>query len=178
MEQYAPPPMVDNLRQKIRLFLSCRNLADLDIITVSDPYIEIWLKNDERSSWTKIAQTETIDNNLNPDFATPVVLDYFFEKSQEIRFEVYDKDVNGRDEIGKCTTRLSRLLSAKNQTFTEDLKYAKKPKRKNGQIVVTVDSVKDSNHSVNIRLRCEGLKSKTSFFGFLSTNNPFLVIRR
>lgn len=154
MESYAPPPApaVGNLKQKIQLFISCRNLADLDIITVSDPYVEIWLKNDERSKWTKIAQTETIDNNLNPDFATPVILDYFFEKSQEIRFEVYDKDINGRDEIGKTSARLSQLLAARNQTYTANLKYDKKPKRKNGQIVVTVDSVKESNTSVNLSL--------------------------
>ena len=181
MESYSIPPAnpeVDSLKQKIQLFISCRNLKDLDIISKSDPFVEVWLKNDERSSWVKVAQTETINNNLNPDFSTPIPIDYYFEKIQEIRFEVYDQDPSRREEQGKHQTKVSALLGAKNQTYYAELKLASKPKSKRGQIIVTTDCVKSSNKSVKMSLSWNGLKSKKEFFGLISTNHPFLVIRR
>jgi hypothetical protein len=37
-------------------------------------------------------KTETIMNNLNPDFTKIFTIDYFFEKEQYIKIEVYDYD--------------------------------------------------------------------------------------
>ena len=44
------------------------------------------------NSFYKIGETEVKDNNLNPDFSTSFVIDYYFEKVQHIRFDVFDKD--------------------------------------------------------------------------------------
>lgn len=36
-----------------------------------------------------------INNNLNPDFNTPIECDYYFEREQFVRFDVYDIDDGG-----------------------------------------------------------------------------------
>lgn len=39
-----------------------------------------------------LGQTETINNNLNPNFKRTFTLNYLFEARQDIVFEVYDED--------------------------------------------------------------------------------------
>ena len=71
-------------QNKVIISLSCRNLVDLDTFTVSDPQIEVYLKNGKAGSYSLLGKTECIDNNLNPDFVTTFTVDYFFEKEQWI----------------------------------------------------------------------------------------------
>ena len=73
--------MQDNgLQEKIQISISCRNLVDLDIITVSDPVVHVYMKNSSASNYFLIGKTEQIDNNLNPDFTTTFNIDFYFEK--------------------------------------------------------------------------------------------------
>jgi hypothetical protein len=46
----------------------------------------------KNNKYTLIGQTEVVNNNLNPDFSKFFSLKYFFEKEQQIMFEVYDID--------------------------------------------------------------------------------------
>ena len=39
-------------------------------------------------------------NNLNPDFTKTFTIDYYFEREQWIKFEVYDVDYTGNEFIG------------------------------------------------------------------------------
>ncbi|KAL0187831.1 hypothetical protein M9458_014930, partial [Cirrhinus mrigala] len=43
-------------------------------------------------------RTEVIKSNLNPVFAKVLMLDYYFEEVQKLRFEVYD--IHGAHSIG------------------------------------------------------------------------------
>lgn len=164
-------------KQKIQLFISCRKLKDLDFIGKSDPFCEVYLKNDERSPWIMVMKTDTVMNNLNPDFSTPVTLDYCFEKAQLIRFEVYDQDVGSKETQGKHQTKISNLVGAKNQTYWGDLTLDGSFKSR-GKIIIKTDSVKESNKSVITSVRCKGLKSKKHFLKMVASNHPFLVIKR
>jgi hypothetical protein len=47
------------------------------------------------NQWNKVASTEVINNNLNPDFQKTFKVKYFFEKSQHIKFLVVDDDGHG-----------------------------------------------------------------------------------
>ncbi len=80
-------------------------------------------------------------NNLNPDFTKTFVLDYFFEKEQWIKFEVYDVDDSGNDHIGNCEVTISKIMTANRQTYISDLTL---PNQQNsrGKIIVRADSVK------------------------------------
>jgi C2 domain len=62
-----------------------------------------------------------INNNLNPDFVKTFTIDYFFEKEQWIKFEVYDVDPNELESIGNCETTIAKVMTARGQTFVSDL---------------------------------------------------------
>jgi len=72
--------------QKIELFLSGRKLLDQDIFSKSDPYIRVYFQPNPQSKFSFIGRTETVDNNLNPNFTKSFVVDYIFEVHQELKF--------------------------------------------------------------------------------------------
>ncbi|CAI2363354.1 unnamed protein product [Moneuplotes crassus] len=159
---------------KLQLFISCRKLKDMDYIGKSDPFCEVWLKNDERSDWTMVDKTDTMINDLNPDFTKPIIIDYYFEKNQEIRFEVYDQDQGGKEKQGKHSTKVANLLGAYHQTYVGSLGK----KDKGSKIIIKSESIKESNQAIVMSVSCEGLKSKKKNFGLSSTNHPYLMIKR
>ena len=48
------------------LFVSAKNLTDLDVITASDPFCALMLRDKPNEVYKKVGQTEVVDNNLNP----------------------------------------------------------------------------------------------------------------
>lgn len=106
-------PVSTNPSSKIEISISCRNLVNLDILSVSDPEVHVFVRDSRQPKFAFIGKTEMVNNNLNPDFSKTFLLDYFFEKEQYIRFEVYDIDVGSqRDYIGVCETTISKLMSS------------------------------------------------------------------
>lgn len=123
--------------------------------------------------FTKIGETETKENTLNPDFSKSIVVDYFFEKIQPVRFEVYDKDPNKLDDLGTLETTIGKIAGARNQTFIGDLVNKKGNKR--GTIIVRAESVKSSNNDVVMKL---GGKKIANVEGFFGKSDPFFVVSR
>jgi hypothetical protein len=93
--------------QHVELFFGCRKLANTDVMSISDPKINVYklLQNGIRS---KIFETEMLMDTSNPDFTKSLNLDYKFETKQNFIFEVVDIDSND----GKSLILLgkSRLL--------------------------------------------------------------------
>ena len=65
---------------KIQIFISCRNLKNLDILSKSDPECHAYIRDSKSKNYTLIGKTECISNNLNPDFTKHFTIDYYFEK--------------------------------------------------------------------------------------------------
>ena len=104
------------LSMKLNLYISARKLKDLDITSKSDPYASLY--EYKSNNWVKIGQTETIKNQLNPDFETALEFEYFFEKLQKLKFVIYDDDgAGGSEKIGEMETNAGALMGAKAQTF-------------------------------------------------------------
>ena len=78
--------------ERIEIYLSCRNLKDLDVFSKSDPYVKISYKRDFTQQFFPLGRTETVKNNINPNFGKSFPIDYIFESRQDIRFDVYDDD--------------------------------------------------------------------------------------
>jgi C2 domain len=89
--------------------------------------VHVFIKNSKASNYIKIGKTEMILNNLNPDFTTTFTLDFYFEKEQWIKFEVYDVDNNELEHIGDCETTIARIMNAPRQSFIADLHLPEKP---------------------------------------------------
>lgn len=59
----------------------------MDVFSKSDPYVKISFKRDFNiKQYLFLGRTETINNNLNPNFAKSFVIDYIFESRQDIKF--------------------------------------------------------------------------------------------
>jgi hypothetical protein len=70
--------------QVISHSLTFSKLANLDLLSKSDPKVEISLKNNKTQQWQFIGQTETIKNDLNPKFDKKFKIKYMFEgKNQQ-----------------------------------------------------------------------------------------------
>lgn len=79
MENYQSSSMttINDLVQ-LELFVSARGLCDMDVFSKSDPYVKVFFKSGPGNQWTFIGRTETVDNNLNPNFKKSFVVDYIF----------------------------------------------------------------------------------------------------
>jgi len=96
--------------------LSGRNLKDLDLFSKSDPYVVISRQTQPGGAFVALRKSETINNNLNPDWK-----DFLIYESElgtgtndDIEIEVFDDDGKpGRDRndqsIGFLKTRVSSL---------------------------------------------------------------------
>ena len=92
---------------KSQLFVSSSNLANLDDLDNSDPFCVVSRKMKPEDEWQVIGQTETIDNNLDPQWVKHFQIDYYFHKTIYLKFDVFDEDSSGEHElIGYIETTL------------------------------------------------------------------------
>ena len=147
-----------NQKQNVNLYISCKNLSDKDILSKSDPYVEVYENN------RLIGKTEQISDNLNPSFSTPIELIYQFEFRQNLKFVVKDKD-SGRssDYLGEVEVSLGNLVANSepgSEGWTKKLDKVEK-----GLININVIPV-GSTANKFVSLSCDGLKlDKMDWFG-------------
>ena len=107
-----------NLQVPVKLYISGRNLKNMDIFSKSDPLCVVFEKAQDREEWFEIGRTEFIKDTLNPDFEKAIDIDFFFEKNQMLRFEFIDDDGGDSDDpyydiIGAATFSLSSVMASK-----------------------------------------------------------------
>lgn len=97
------------------LFFKCEGLADTDTFSKSDPYLVLYRVADGRE--TRVARTETVMNNLNPAFQTPIEVDYIFETKQNFVAKVYDYDGHQSDDkndfLGEVRFTLAHVMCSR-----------------------------------------------------------------
>lgn len=157
---------------QIEMTLSCRNLLNTDFITKSDPFCIISMRESWQDQYYEIARTETIDDNLNPEWVKKIVMNYSFETVQKMKFEVWDEDLQGKDYLGHFETTLAEIISFSGRQFVGKLTGI--PGRKCGEIVIVTEEVASCKKIVQLQLRANNLP-KLSWF---SSNDPFLVFSR
>jgi len=97
----------------LNLYFSCKNLSDKDVFSKSDPVIELYMDNQ------LVGRTEEIKNNLNPSFNTPIKIQYFFEKLQNLTIKIIDVDNHQKligESLGYVTTTLGDIVSQEPET--------------------------------------------------------------
>ena len=160
-------------REKVEMYLSCRDLVNMDIGSLSDPYLVVSMRSPS-GAWVPIGQTEIKWNHLNPDFAKSFELDFIFERRQTIRVECRDADdESGKnyDVLGTTEFDLGTAVGSVNSTMILNLQE----KGKNmGKLVVRIESRAKSNELFVFKLR--GSDLGTSSFCF--HDKPFLAISK
>ena len=71
--------MQDNLKETLELYFTCKNLADKDTFSKSDPSLKLSIQNLGANYPVVIGLTETIQNSLNPEFKKALLVEYLFE---------------------------------------------------------------------------------------------------
>lgn len=73
----------------------------------------LFLQN-EKKQWVQRSQTEIIWDTLNPNFLKTFLVDYYFEKQQNMRFTIVDRDENPNlvKEVGTVECTLGALFGS------------------------------------------------------------------
>ena len=169
---------------RLELFISARGLYDMDVFSKSDPYVKVYFKRSPTQPWSFMGRTETIDNNLNPNFHKSFQVDYIFEARQELKFEVYDEDdkdnAKNDDFIGSVETTLGALAGARDQTSILNL-TARKQGINPGKIILRVEPIYQSRCTVicnidfvKMKWRAHKLMNTDSWFDFWDKSDPYL----
>lgn len=158
---------------KVNLFLSCFHLPNMDITSKSDPQVTVFL-NDARGA-REIGRTEVVADNLNPKFAKPIALDYFFEEVQTLSFEIHDVDATSRDYIGQVTCSVGDIFGSRGQELVRQIacksvKLVGKPP----VLAIRGEEVKGANANVILRFAGSHLDKKDP--GPFAKSDPYLNI--
>lgn len=152
--------LVDTLSMQVTLYVSGRNLKNLDVFTKSDPKCEIYEFTNDK--WTLVGKTETKQNNLNPDFSTAISMSYFFEKMQKLKFVMMDSDDSTADDlIGEVETNVGAIMGAKAQCLEKELQV-KGSSASRGRLVVRAEAVQQSNECYHMQFKWDNAGNVTS----------------
>lgn len=129
---FQPGSAAANVFTKVELSIRCANLINADFMSKSDPMVVLEQKQD--TGWLELGRTETVWDNLNPEFQKKFSLEYHFEMHQMLRFSVYDIDSERRnlsdhDFLGKIEVSLGEIVSA--QVSSEKISYFMSFRRSN-----------------------------------------------
>lgn len=157
----------------VELTISCRNLADCDVFSKSDPMCVVYVKTPDMDYWQEISRTETIQNTLNPDFTKKVHIVYRFEVHQSLKFEVYDIDSSNpnladQDFLGVCETTLGQVVSNVKLVLPLTSKF------NCGELIVVAEELSHCKDEVTLQFRGRQLDRK-DWFG---SSDPFLEFRK
>lgn len=171
---------------QVEISVSCRNLRDCDTFSKSDPICVLFVKDAKSDHYFEHGRTEMIKDNLNPDFVKKFVINYFFEESQKLKFELYDVDsssarLSDHDFLGRLECTLGEIVASGSID-----KPLQGPTRNNGKIMIRVEELGNCKEVVHLQFRGSSLDKK-DFFGksdpyleFLRVNedNSFTVVHR
>ncbi|TPX67655.1 hypothetical protein SpCBS45565_g03617 [Spizellomyces sp. 'palustris'] len=118
-----------------------------------------------------------IKDNLNPDFAKGIVIDYYFEEEQRLKFVVMDIDkpngsIQDQDLLGTFETTLATIVTASGQALQRPLAHPNRAKA--GYIKIVAEEQTNLKHVVKMTYHGRDLDKK-DFFG---KSDPFYQISR
>ena len=106
-----------NQNVPVKLYISGRNLKNMDMFSKSDPLCIVFEKAQDSEQWFEIGRTEFLKDSLNPNFEKVIDVDFFFEKNQLLKFEFIDDDGGDSDDpyydiIGNREMTLSSIMAS------------------------------------------------------------------
>jgi hypothetical protein len=174
MAMPAAPRSAGEPLTKLQLNFSCKGLTNKDSLSKSDPALYVYMLNGTHE--TLLGITETVTNDLSPQWAYSLVVDYFFERQQMLRFYVVDvdgasKDRSAHDQLGTCDVPLAQIVSGKNGRLTIPLKGKGAGK---GTLTVTSEELSGANELLTISVLAKNIDKKD----FLGKSDGFLIFKR
>lgn len=160
------------------LRISCRQLINLDVMSLSDPVVQVFQLNSTGQP-VLLGATEKISDSLNPDFTRTVRVVYCFEVVQQLVFRVLDDDgASGHELIGEATCVLTDIVLSDSLSFTATLTLpagaTRKGKGPRGSITVSAEDVSGRRSLLRLQFSALALDKKD----LLGKSDGFLVLSR
>ncbi|OXB70170.1 UNVERIFIED_CONTAM: hypothetical protein H355_009904 [Colinus virginianus] len=146
---------------RVQLSVACRRLLDRDVGSKSDPLC-VLLQDVGARRWVELDRTERIKNCQDPEFSKKLLVDYYFEKVQKLKFGVYDIDnksaeLSDDDFLGGVECTLGQIVSS--SVFTRPLELKEGKPAGKGTITITAEEIKDTR-VVNLEIEARNLDKK------------------
>ncbi|EFA84504.1 phospholipid-binding protein [Heterostelium album PN500] len=167
--------IMNNPTSKVELRFQCTGLTNKDTFSKSDPQVFVFSQIGDLPP-VRVGNTEKINNNLNPQFKTPVYIDYFFEISQKLTLSVYDIDSGTFDKdndfIGTANVGLASIISSPGSTFKSPLKS--KHGHHAGYIIVSAEIIRTSKQRLSFQMSGDHFDKKDLF----GKSDPYYTISK
>jgi len=193
--QYPGLNKEKSISSKVEIKISCKDLPRFDKLSKSDPKIFIYIEKadyyNNNSIWTNIYSTERVENDNNPLFSKTLIIDYYFETIQNLRFVVFDMDNDNEeweknDYIGYTEKTLADIISrSKDKIYSTELLTSVPSGMKidnskasssscKPQILLEVHEVSGLNYYLNFDIECRNLDKKD----IIGKSDPFVIISK
>nr|XP_022298416.1 copine-8-like isoform X2 [Crassostrea virginica] len=172
MAQGFVPGSAVNPSTPVEISVSCRNLQDKDAFSKSDPVCVLFAKDIRTGSYHEFGRTEMIKDTLNPDFVQKFLMQYYFEESQKLKFEIYDVDspkqsLSSHDFLGRLECTLGEIVGGSSGRMEAKLQGTSGK----GQIIVRAEEMSSSKEILTLHFNGTKLDKKD----FLGKSDPFLI---
>lgn len=172
----ATTDMDSRLVTRVQLHLECNELPNLDLLSKTDAFVICFVQPFGRSEWVEIGRTEVVYDTTSPKFVGPITIEYRFEETQHLKFEVWDYDGPTKaDFVGVAECPLGRIMGARGSL--QKLVLARPGHsgvHRTGTITIRGDEIKGGSDLARLQFRCTGLDKK-DWFG---SSDPFITIFR
>lgn len=156
----------------IEMSLSAVNLINADVLSKSDPFCILRMKESWQDRFCEIGRTERIKDNLNPQWMKKFLINYNFESTQKMRFEIWDEDIKGNDFLGEYETTMAEIVSNSGRQFRGKLVH--KNVRNAGHLIIVTEEVTACKQNIQLQFHAKHL-DKLCWY---ARNDPFLLLYR
>lgn len=170
----APTGAAGGASQTFQLSVACKKLANLDLMSKSDPLCVLYILRD--GAWREVGKTERIKNNLNPNWQTKFTVDEVGGPGTRLKFEVYDWDdksskLKNQDFLAKLEVPLKDITSLPGMQYVTVIKDGPS---KGGQFVIAAQKVTSDKRVVKVTLAGRSLDKKDT----IGKSDPFFIISK
>uniref|UniRef100_A0A8C7DSY4 C2 domain-containing protein n=1 Tax=Oncorhynchus kisutch TaxID=8019 RepID=A0A8C7DSY4_ONCKI len=159
---------------KVELRVACQGISDRDALSKPDPCVV--LKMQSHGQWFEVDRTEVIRSCISPVFSKVLLVDFYFEEVQRLRYELHDispthNGLRDTDCLGAMECTLGQIVSQRKLSKAL-LKQGNATSK--SSITVTSEELSGNDDYVELSFRARKLDDKD----FFSKSDPFLEIFR
>jgi len=165
---------------KVEIAISCMNLVQRDRFARSvEPLCILYFKSRGTHQWKEVGRTERLLNTLSPEWSQTMVLDYYFEEKQLLKFSVFDwrkpsRDPLEQESLGSMECSLAEVIATKGQTFKRGLAPYRQQVGDMGIIGVYAEEHTGHKDTITFEYSGSNLDKKDLF----SESDPFFTVSR
>ena len=101
---------IATLSEQLELNLSLRNVPKMDLMSPSDPFVVVKMKDEAKNMWKTVGKTDIIWDNPNPDFSKDIRIEYLFEQIQTVRLDIWDANEKQTHDLSKYVQQIYSSL--------------------------------------------------------------------